>query len=735
MIITDPNQLDLTGANSSYKRNLRRFKIFTAGQIVDLEDAAYAATLKVYKITGFGADNQPILERINTGSLAQQWNYNDECLDITAMSKAKSRYVYDPPEFIITADTHFKAGKNYFYKQITDGVVEYKLLESPTVGSEIPRDENDDIQYYEKDQDTWNYDIINKFVMQDSITDIAESGEYEIAVQYQALEIECLAIKQDGLGPEYSPGIMRSMIDKIEELYYVRNPIENTSASTFADMHCLEEDLTGAKISNYITGEVHEVNVSNNKFVIRPQCGSFYNTTSLKVEVKDENDRIWTLIKDTDYVVTGINKEKTAISDPACGVYEYIVLKTNWTGKAIISYQAFGGEVTRADINALKDIVQSIYRTITAMDILTVSNLTKTSVIRELEYRQQLIEHTIGHFQSQTFKYKTGTADKWVNIAFVDKNPWTTDAPVPTSCIGEFRIKVPSMDFFMDIKVNFDTNAQEKLSISVYHADIPSLDKNKFDYFTKRILPKFRLIWCNATLNGKPGTERGIMLQMSMTSLVATLVEVTVDDTTGAKSPWTLIDTMGTERPSEDVNSVMHYSNDVVKYGDYTEDPASHIKTYVFDWRDALDNKSNTVPLYPNGYTVFVGSIPVSEIEKVSINHSDPEFGDVPEILTTGYSVTPVITGSDIDLTKVKAVEFKIFDRYTEKYLIGRSQKVNCQNTTLSAEALYFVDDLCSISCLVEFNNSKYTMKLMSSTGTNSLNNDRFDLVSIDFIG
>ncbi|MBR1988749.1 MAG: hypothetical protein IKA36_06920 [Clostridia bacterium] len=747
MIITDPNQLDLTGENSSYKRDLRRFKIFTANQTVDLEDTAYAHTLKVYLVTGVDENNNPSLTLINKGSYAKQWNIDSSCKDITATAKAKFRYGYDAPEFLPTADTHYQSGKNYYFKSIENGVTTYKLFTSYTVGAAIPKDSSGNIQYYEKDQDTWNFELINKFFMNDSSSDIAESGEYEIAVEYQALELECMAIQQDGLGPEYSPGLMRSMIDKIEELYYVRNPINNVSATTTADMHCLEEDLTGAKIENYITGEVHRVDVVNNLYVIRPQCGSFYNTSSLRLEFQPDQDPTagtTVLTKETvdtngnviegDYVVTGINKEKTAVSDPTCGVYEYIVLKKSFVGKVFVSYQAFGGEVTQADINALKDIVQNVYRTVTAMDIVTVSNLSNTSIIKELVYRQQLIEHTIGHFQSQRFKYTTAQTDKWVNIAFVDRNPWTADAPVPTSCIGEFRIKVPDMDFFMDVKITFDTNAAKVIDISVYHADIPSFDKNKFEYFTKRVLPKFRLIWCSAQLADKPGTERGIMLQMSMTSQTPTLCTVIVDDMTGAKSPWDLIDTLGKERPGTDNTKVDYYTNNVVRYGDYTEDSEKR-KSYVFDWKSAIDRTSNLVPLYPAGYTVFVGSIPMNAIEEVSVSHSDAEFGDVPEILTSGYEVTPIITGTDIDLTQVKAVEFKVFDRYTEKYLIGRSQKVNCQNTTLSAEALYFVDDLCLVSCTLVFNGTNYTMKLNSRTGTNSLNNDRFDLVQIDLIG
>lgn len=730
MIITDPNQLDLTGENSNYKRNLRRFKIFTANQLVELDDAAYLNTIKVYEVTGFDENNNPILKSLSSGNVAKTWSTDSTCEDVTAMAKAKQRYGYNPPEYLLTTDIYFQSGKVYYFKTEEDGVVSYSPYTSYDVGTQIEPN-----KYYEQNQETWNFVLVDKFYMNDSATDLLQSGEYEIAVEYNALEIECTAIKRDGLGPEYSPGLMRSVLDKIEELYYVRNPINTVSAITAADMYCLEEDLTGSNTKNYIEGEVHHVDVANNLFVIRPQNGSFYNTESLILSFQGYGPGSntatisTTLVKDVDYVVTGINTEKTAISDPSCGVYEYIILKKSYTGKIMLSYQAFGGEVTRADINVLKELVQSVYQTVTSQDIVTVSNLSKTSVVRELIYRQQLLEHTVGHYQSQRFLYTASPVDKWVNVAFVDRNPWATGAPVPTSCIGEFRVKVPEMDFFMDIKVSYDTDATDGFNISVYHADIPTFENNSFEYFAKRLLPKFRLIWCKEGYTESqttyPGTDRGIMLQMSMTCQTNKKFTVIVDDMTGAKSPWTLIDTLGMERPSTDIQSKDYYTNTAVKYGDEN----------LFDWKAAIDHTSSVIPLYPNGYTVFVGSVPIDQIEEMSIEHSTPDTGTTPVEKEEGFYLPHTITGIDIRPNKVKAIEFKVYDRLTQKYLVGRSQEVITQNTSLSAEALYFMDDLCLVSCRLTFSGSNYTIHVKSKTGTNSLINKRFDLVQIDLIG
>ena len=519
---------------------------------------------------------------------------------------------------------------------------------------------------------------------------------------------------------------MRSLLYKVDELIKVRNPINNVFADPIGLIHCLEEDLTGHKRDNYISNEIHIVSSTSNLVVIRPQCGSFYNTTSLelKFQSNDLNAATSTLIKDEDYVVTGLNKEKTSISEPSCGVYEYIVLKRSLVGKIFLSYQAFGGEVTQADINTIKEALQNVYRVVSATDIVTMANINSVEIIRNLITRQDLIEHKVGHYQAQSFSYITDLSDKWANIAFIDRNPWSEDAPVPTACVGEFRIKIPDMYFFMDIKISFDLNAandDQILNISVYHCESPSFDKNFLDYFIKRILPKFRLIWIKNSVN------KGIMLQMSITSQESTTINVTIEDMTGVKSPWYLIDSIGAPRPSG-------YTNDYVDYGDCIDvsDGISTSPQYEFMWR-AGNEQSNIVALYPQGYTVFAGNIPIEEIESESINYTDPEFGDIPSMLT-GYNISPIITGSDIDLNQVKSVEFTVFDRIKQKYIIGRSQKINCQNNVLSAEALYFIDDLCLISCMIDHTTEKYTMKLFTRTGTNSLVSHRFDLVKIDLI-
>ena len=716
MIITDPNQIDLTGADKRYKRNLRRFKVFAPNQLIELEDSAYLSTFHVYKITGFDDSNEPIKVELVTGNTPQTYTVDETCRDYTAEAKAKSRNGYNPPTYSLTEDTTFNSGKNYYTKN--GGIYE---IASVVSGNAIPAN-----TYYEMTQNTWNFELINKFYMNDTELSLSTGGEYEIGIEYQGLELECSAISQDGIGPDYSPGLMRSLINKVEELYYVRNPIDDVTAVSIDDIHCLNEDLTGRNVENYITGELHTINTANKLFVIRPQCGSFYNTNSLKLIFKanSSNPTTTELVKDIDYVVTGLNKEKTAISEPTCGVYEYIVLKRSFVGLVYVSYQAFGGEVTQADINTIKSVLQNVYRVVSATDIVTASNISSVEIIRNLITRQDILDHSIGHYQAQVFSYETSTSDKWANIAFIDKHPWSSDAPVSTVGIGEFRIKIPDMYFFMNLKVAFDLNApneSEILNISVYHQETPSFDKNGIDYFAKRIVPKFRLIWTD-------DVDKGIMLQMSITSQSSTVVNVTIEDCTGVKSPWYLIDTLGASRPSG-------YTNTSVDYGDRTDIVAGTTSTpqYEFMWRSGDGQQSNAVALYPQGYTVFAGNIPIEEIELVSVNYDDPEFGDLP-INSDGYTIEPIITGSDIDLNQVKSVEFVVFDRLTQKYLIGRSQKINCQNNTLSAEALYFIDDLCLISCTLEHTSSNYVMKFFTRTGTNSLLSHRFDLVRVDLI-
>ena len=730
---------DLTGTNPIFVKEDLRFKVFKANQKINLGEAAYSSSIRVFLI-----ENGEVVYELSRGSdtsaTSKMWNDDQEdCDDVDAMSLAKVRYNALRPEDSgyfsrakQTEDTAFVPGKIYYVRSDNEYVVA-----TVTPGAAIPTNTT----YYEN---IWDDRLVNCFYMQ---TQYEPAAEFEIAVTYRAFELEMTKLQRDGLGPEYSPGLMRSVIQKIDELYAVRNPVTKVMSSSTDNMHVLAEDLTGAKPENYIT-EVHTVNVPGNKYVIRPICGSFYRHGLSLRKVLTGTDGTVTysaLEEGVDFVVIGINKEKTAISEPVSGVYEYIVLKSSIVGDVIISYHAFGGEVSQHDINALKELVQNMYQTLASADIVTLGNLKNVEVIQQIIYRQELLEETVRHYQSQRFLYKPELVDKWVNIAFIEKHAWDTAAGIPVTCLGEFRFEMTELEHFMDVRLTYDieetwgkgsnnqsiiTGMTSKLNGDVCHSVVPVYEEDGLDYFQKRVLPKFRLLWMYTKDSDLNDVLSGVMLQMSMTSAYAFTnpITVVVTDRTGAKSPWVLIDTQSEIRPSagKSDNLETTFPNGVV-------------------WSSTAGYKSPTVSMYPKGYTVCVGSVSISDFD-VHAKY-DPETGAEVRPADTPITLDTVITGTDITVNEITRIRVRLYDRVTGQFITATSQHVShsaavvngLPKYAVSADIMYFLEDLCSVTIQLEWsknsassNAGTYVLKALAHTGTNSLNCERFDLVQID---
>ena len=156
-------------------------------------------------------------------------------------------------------------------------------------------------------------------------------------------------------------------------------------------------------------------------------------------------------------------------------------------------------------------------------------------------------------------------------------------------------------------------------------------------------------------------------------------------------------------------------------------------------WRDASNFKSNTVTIIPNGYTIFSGAYSINAIEENTqvVKSNSDLAGDT--VFTTenkvGTAISPMLTANGISIDDINYFEFRIWDRYTQQYLVARSQKLKKDaNNALVGDALYFTDDLCVVSLELKISGSTFIGKLYSRTGTNSLLSERFVLTRIDIL-
>lgn len=651
MITSDINDFDLTGEDPNYKRVDRRYKVFKAFQAIDFEEPVYEDSIEVYL---YDNGNMTLLQK---GTINQSWNTmpDDECLDETAMAKAKMQYIEVDPE------------------------------------------------------NTWNHRLVHRIYMQDSVDPVPE---YIISVSYQGLERDVVSVRRDGMGPDYTPGLMRAVIERINELYHVRNPIENVNMLALSNLKGMPEDLTGHAVTNYVENEAHYVNTAGNRFVCRPLNGSFYNH-DLRVVYRPPNTLVTQdLVQGVDYEVVGVNKIKTSLSEPTSGVYEFILFKSQLEGEVFVSYHAFGGEVSPADLNMLASIVKNIQMAIESEEILTLKNIKSAQVVSDMIYRLEAVEETLRHYQSQTFLYNVTQDTVWANIAYAQRHPWMDNAEVMAEDFGLFRIEIPELGYTTDVRLAYDTNGAEQLKVVTDFIESPSYDKDGIKYYSDRVLVKLRAIWTSELLDG-------IMLQISITGGTTKQWRVKVSDMTSAKTPWILIDTEGAIRPAED-------------------DPTPNEKVIFPNgaiWMDVAHNASEPVALFINGYTIFNGSIHIKHIDEGSRLHSDPETGILPVEQEGWYKIKPIIVGKDIIPEQVKAMKFYLFDRYTGKNLVGVSPTVETTTNAVYASSVYYMEDMCAVTAHLKLDNDTYWLELEAVTGTNSLDNDRFILTRIDVVG
>ena len=168
---------------------------------------------------------------------------------------------------------------------------------------------------------------------------------------------------------------------------------------------------------------------------------------------------------------------------------------------------------------------------------------------------------------------------------------------------------------------------------------------------------------------------------------------------------------------------------------------------------------TNTVSILGEHYTTWVGTVNVTEIENTSYTRGDAAVttdntwvvdddtpSEDPFIDSTGMSVNHLINNNDINIDQVRGIKVKVFDRYKNQVIEESSNQVIELEDRVEPIVMYYIQDLCALSCVLTQKNRQvsakgsmrtitdFTLTLKSQTGTNSLMNDRFVLQQIDLL-
>lgn len=124
----------------------------------------------------------------------------------------------------------------------------------------------------------------------------------------------------------------------------------------------------------------------------------------------------------------------------------------------------------------------------------------------------------------------------------------------------------------------------------------------------------------------------------------------------------------------------------------------------------------------------------------------DGGMSEDPFIDGAGMVVNHTINNNDIDISQIRGIKVKVFDRYKNQVIEESSNQVIELQDRVEPIVMYYIQDLCAISCSLTQQNRQvsakssmrtitdFTLTLKSQTGTNSLLNDRFVLQQVDLL-
>ena len=428
---------DLTGADPRFKRENEFVIVFQASQIHTFPIPVYLDSIKVFRTVG---SEQEEVQYDETGVIGT-WRVGEVAIE--AMSKA---YALD-----------------------NDGSFDKKLVKS--------------IEF-------------------NLMSEGATTSKITVAITSQRFYLDLYDINGfDGVGPSYTPGLGRWILDQLQELKaQVATNLTNTFAVTDTANDMLEEDLTGTLPANYVNDEEHEVNTSMGIDTLMPARGSFYAhdfkmyqysvrtgtvqmankkynlenqaifiykeistvgnstskiTTTRKVYLSEQNYDLYLgmagsfidraklklLVSGDDYEFTNLNVAKTEKSESEYGVYDTIRLLKAISGNVLITYHAFGGAVVFEDVYDMRQDILNTMKILSSKNLVTSDIFDKQPVILDILNRIQLIEQYHNHFNRVEHAiYRGQKGFHWFDIAVLYDLPWE-EAFTTTDEIGTFRVE------------------------------------------------------------------------------------------------------------------------------------------------------------------------------------------------------------------------------------------------------------------------------------------------------
>lgn len=486
--------------------------------------------------------------------------------------------------------------------------------------------------------------------------------------------------------------------------YGVAGILDHVVSDTVAAIRCLEPDYSGLREDNFIHTEEHYVSTAVGKQIILPACGPFY-LHDLTLTVKSTGT---VLTLGTDYIVAGLDTQRTKDTVHSSAVYRAIYLNLAITGVVQVDYRAFGGEFTRHDGEYTRAAIETILRYLGAsqrnlnnavINAPVVTDL--VSRLRELELQLSLIWD--GGFSGVRHLRIITVLDEeyhWINIGHLYRTPEGLRVNQGHSTFRVIGLTNLNLDCWFTVSFNSDLPHEQLLLSRLAAQNSVTVDPVSLEYgeLGAQLIPRVRAIW---------GSDTGAVLQFALPIrglAPGSMAEIMVEAHNTTTNPWQLLAEPTSVHGDHDTNVPL---------------PDGSL------WTSAGGSQRVRTLDYQNGVILWTGSLPLDNQPGWRIAHGVPYS---EELYTT-------------DLSKLVAT---FYDRYTDSFfdaeggVLPRGGDLTAADYTYHTTLLFYPLDLCGLELrILGAMGKRIQIQWRATPGSHSLGEgmaypvERFELVRV----
>ncbi len=449
-----------------------------------------------------------------------------------------------------------------------------------------------------------------------------------------------------------------------------------------------------------------------------------------------------TWVEGVDYKIIGVNLAKTKVSSHTSGVYEHIQVLKAYVGDVFITYRAFGGSVSTQDVLDMHKNLKNLVSVIKGSGLLTDKSVYTHPIVREMIDRLNAMEEFHHHYaQIEHIISVRDNAFHWYNIAFIYDNRWDglEDA---LNDLGSFRIESMARNWAYEFNIitDLESDTGRQLRVKTLACSDTNIVNNFKNY---AILDNHDNVYLRLCWVGD-GKTSGVVLQYGMKfdkfALPINGVEtetLIVTNKSGRASRWRLYSNpLEMDYPADD-----NFSTPV--YHENANDDNFTMPNGYTRWQSSnVDCSWKCRPLEPeDGMIYWAGNMPMHLLMEEHSSIS-PFYSN-----KVRHELQQMVRDPQLTAEQVSSVSFDIFDRFSSSYFTVESpcrinpilnqasgywNQVGCLNVHSGQEVIFSLQDMCGLRYTISTSiDSLLVMSVITSLGTNSIINERFDLRQI----